>query len=85
MLKPVRESYRTNKSIPWNRVHNLAEFVYFDHSIHVSKGVGCSTCHGRVDQMKPDPADGHPANGLVPGVPPRTGEIPAAERTKFMT
>lgn len=51
MLEPVRESYRTNQSIPWNRVHNLAEFVYFNHSIHVKKGVGCSTCHGRVDQM----------------------------------
>jgi hypothetical protein len=51
MLAPVRESYRTNQSIPWERVHNLADFVYFDHSIHVKKGVGCSTCHGRVDQM----------------------------------
>jgi len=51
MLEPVRESYRSNKSIAWNRVHNLAEFVYFNHSIHVAKGVGCSTCHGRVDQM----------------------------------
>jgi hypothetical protein len=51
MLEPVRESYRTGKSIRWQRVHNLAEFVYFDHSIHVKKGIGCVTCHGRVDQM----------------------------------
>jgi hypothetical protein len=51
MLEPVRESLRTTKSLTWNRVHNLPEFVYFDHSIHVKKGVGCSTCHGRVDQM----------------------------------
>src|SRR5262245_6672417 len=51
MLEPVRESYRTGKSLTWNRVHNLAGFVYFDHSIHVKQGVGCSTCHGRVDQM----------------------------------
>jgi len=51
MLEPVRESYRTGKPLVWNRVHNLPHFVYFDHSIHVAKGVGCATCHGRVDQM----------------------------------
>jgi hypothetical protein len=51
LLKPVRESYRTGKSLEWNRVHDLPDFVYFDHSIHVKKGVGCSTCHGHVDQM----------------------------------
>jgi hypothetical protein len=51
MLEPVRESYKSGKSLTWNRVHNLAGFVYFDHSIHVKQGVGCSTCHGRVDQM----------------------------------
>ncbi len=50
-LEPVRESFRTGKPIEWNRVHKLADFVYFDHSIHVNKGVGCATCHGRVDQM----------------------------------
>jgi hypothetical protein len=51
MLEPVRESYRTGKSIEWTRVHDLPEYVYFNHSIHVAKGVGCSTCHGRVDKM----------------------------------
>jgi Cytochrome c7 and related cytochrome c len=51
MLEPVRASLRTGKPLTWNRVHNLPEFVYFDHSIHVKKGVGCATCHGRVDQM----------------------------------
>ena len=51
MLEPVRESYRSGKSIEWERVHRLADFVYFDHSIHVQKGVGCSTCHGPVDRM----------------------------------
>src|SRR5579862_9410891 len=50
-LEPVRESYRTDKSIQWVRVHRLADYVYFNHSIHVAKGVGCSTCHGRVDEM----------------------------------
>jgi len=51
ILAPVRESFRTGKSLEWTRVHNLPGFVYFDHSIHVHKGVGCTTCHGRVDQM----------------------------------
>lgn len=51
MLEPVRESYRTGQPLRWMRVHNLAEFTYFDHSIHVNKGVGCGTCHGPVDQM----------------------------------
>lgn len=50
-LEPVRESFRTDKPIRWTRVHDLPEFVYFNHSIHVNKGVGCSTCHGRVDEM----------------------------------
>ena len=50
-LEPVRESYRTNTSIRWTKVHDLPDFVYFNHSIHVDKGVGCETCHGRVDTM----------------------------------
>ena len=51
MLEPVRESFRSGRSLQWTRVHDLPGFVYFDHSIHVKKGMGCSTCHGRVDQM----------------------------------
>jgi hypothetical protein len=51
MLEPVRESFRTGKSLEWTRVSDLPDFVYFDHSIHVNKGIGCATCHGRVDQM----------------------------------
>ncbi len=51
MLQPVRESYRSDEPLRWQRVYNLPGFVYFDHSIHVQKGVGCSTCHGRVDEM----------------------------------
>ncbi len=51
MLEPVRESYRTGRSIAWNRVHDLPQFAYFDHSIHVHKGVGCATCHGPVNEM----------------------------------
>jgi hypothetical protein len=50
-LEPVRESYRTDKSIEWVKVNDLPDFVYFNHSAHVNKGVGCTTCHGRVDKM----------------------------------
>lgn len=50
-VEPVRESYRDGRSLQWTRVYELPEFVYFDHSIHIDKGIGCSTCHGRVDQM----------------------------------
>jgi len=52
MLAPVRESFRTGQPIAWNKVHDLPDFVYFDHSIHVAKGVGCASCHGRIDRMK---------------------------------
>lgn len=51
MLEPVRESLRTGKSLVWTRVHDLPDFVYFNHSIHINKGIGCASCHGRVDQM----------------------------------
>jgi hypothetical protein len=50
-LEPVRESFRTGRSLQWTRVHDLPDFVYFNHSIHVNKGVGCTTCHGQVDRM----------------------------------
>ena len=51
LLEPVRESYRSGKSLVWTRVNDLPDFVYFNHSIHVNKGVGCNTCHGPVDRM----------------------------------
>jgi len=50
-LEPVRESFRSGTPIEWVRVHDLPDFVYFNHSAHVNKGVGCTTCHGRVDEM----------------------------------
>ncbi len=51
ILEPVRASYRSDLPIPWTRVHDLPDFAYFDHSIHVKKGIGCTTCHGQVDEM----------------------------------
>jgi hypothetical protein len=51
ILEPVRASFRDNTRLQWTRVHDLPDFVYFDHSIHVKQGVGCATCHGPVDRM----------------------------------
>ncbi|MDO8795242.1 MAG: cytochrome c3 family protein [Vicinamibacterales bacterium] len=50
-LEPVRSSVREDRSLRWRRIHDLPDFAYFNHSVHVKKGVGCETCHGRVDQM----------------------------------
>ena len=52
VLEPVRASWRTRTPMRWNSVHRLAEYVYFDHSVHVAKGVGCSECHGPVHEMQ---------------------------------
>lgn len=51
LLEPVRDSWRTGRPIEWQRVHNLPGYVYFEHAIHVNKGIGCYTCHGDVDRM----------------------------------
>ncbi|HET6619106.1 MAG TPA: cytochrome c3 family protein [Dongiaceae bacterium] len=51
LLAPVRQSLAENKPIVWNGVTNLPDYVYFNHSIHIAKGVGCSSCHGDVARM----------------------------------
>jgi hypothetical protein len=51
LLEPVRHSWATGESIAWIRVHDLPDYVYFNHEIHVNKGIGCASCHGRVDEM----------------------------------
>lgn len=51
LLQPVRDSYQSGESVVWNRIYDVPDFVYFNHSIHVAKGIGCASCHGRVDQM----------------------------------
>ena len=50
-LQPVTDSWKKEIPIRWNRVHDLADFVYFDHSVHVANGIGCRSCHGQVDKM----------------------------------
>ena len=51
MLEPVRASFRDNTPLHWTRIHDLPDFVYFRHDIHVAQGIGCQTCHGNVDAM----------------------------------
>ena len=51
MLEPVRESFRTGQPLAWVRINDLPDFAYFDHSIHIARGVGCKSCHGPVDKM----------------------------------
>src|SRR4051794_20268614 len=51
VLQPVRDSWQSGKPIKWQRVHDLPDYVYFDHSIHIAKGVGCASCHGAVNEM----------------------------------
>jgi hypothetical protein len=51
LLEPVRQSWYTGDSIPWIKVHDLPDFVYFNHSVHVNKGIGCESCHGQVNEM----------------------------------
>ncbi len=51
MLEPVRASYASGKPLVWERVHRLPDFVHFNHSIHVAKGIGCASCHGAIDKM----------------------------------
>jgi hypothetical protein len=51
ILKPIRDSYLNNTPMVWNKVHNVPHYTYFNHSIHLAKGVGCSSCHGAIDDM----------------------------------
>lgn len=50
-LEPIRASYNSGNPVPWVKVHNLPDYVYFNHSAHVTAGVSCVSCHGRIDQM----------------------------------
>ena len=79
MLEPVRASYRNDTSLDWTRVNALPDFVYFDHSIHVAKGIGCTTCHGPIAEMPLTVPRGHAVHVLVPRLPPPAGKICAAE------
>src|SRR5688572_20639828 len=51
-LEPVRQSWETGMPVEWNKVHDLPDYVYFNHSAHVTRGIGCVSCHGRIDEME---------------------------------
>ena len=51
-LAPIRESFQKNKPIPWVQVHKVPDYVYFNHAVHVNRGVSCVSCHGKVYEMK---------------------------------
>ena len=52
LLKPIRESWETGRPMEWVRVHNLPDYAYFNHSVHIKKGVGCISCHGNIAEME---------------------------------
>ena len=79
LLEPARQSWATGASIQWTRVHDLPDYVYFNHSIHVNKGIGCASCHGRVDEMPLMYQQNTLADGVVPKLPPQPGREPAAD------
>jgi len=78
MLEPVRKSWRENEPLVWQRVHNLPEYVYFNHSIHVNKGIGCATCHGDVDRMPLMYQNGSLQMAWCLGLPPPAGALHSA-------
>ena len=85
VLQPVRASLTANRPLQWNRVNDLPDFVFFNHSIHIAKGVGCSTCHGRTRPDAAHLADADPLHEMVPPVPSRSAKLRATARTKFTT
>ena len=76
-------SLAEQRPIHWNKVNRLPDYVYFDHSIHIAKGVGCTTCHGDSRPHAADAAGGAADHGLVPRLPPRSGAQSAAGRAVF--
>ena len=85
LLDLVRASWSSNRPIEWVRVHRVPDFVYFDHSIHVNKGVGCVECHGRVDLMPTIEQVAPPTMGWVPRSSPRTRTCASARSLEEIT
>ena len=82
-LQILRDSFTTGEPIPWVKVHDLPDYVYFDHSAHVNQGVGCVECHGRVDQMEVVTVVKPLSMGWVLGLPPRSGAEPAPRERSY--
>ena len=71
LLAPIRESAQSGRPMRWIRVHKLPDFAYFTHRAHVAAGIGCVSCHGRIDEMETSHADDAPQYELVPRLPPQ--------------
>ena len=82
LLAPVRQSLADDKPIVWNRVTDLPDYVYFNHSIHIAKGVGCSSCHGPVDAHAADLQGEDAHHAVLPGLPSQSRAPVAAERSR---
>ena len=82
-LAVVRQSFATGMPVHWVRVHDLPDFVYFDHRAHVRRGVGCVSCHGRIDQMDEGGSSSRPATeyGLVLGMPSQSNSRSSIARS----
>jgi hypothetical protein len=78
LLETVRRSYFSGRAIPWNRVNDLPDFVYFNHAVHVQRGVGCVECHGRVDRMARVYETQSLSMGFCLDCHSRASELPAA-------
>ena len=83
VLAPVRKSLASGKPLHWVRVNRLPDYVYFDHSIHVAKGIGCATCHGRIDEMPLTAKAATLAHVVVHRLPPRPPAQPAPTLGNF--
>ncbi len=82
LKRRLRESWATGKPIEWVQIHKTPDYVYFNHSAHVNRGVSCVSCHGRVDKMAVVYHARAALDGLVPGVPPRIRSTRCARSSK---
>ncbi len=83
MLEPVRKSLADDKPIQWTRVAKLPDYVFFRHDVHIAKGVGCETCHGRIDQMALTYPRQILHDGVLPRLPQRSRAEPAAQGSHY--
>ena len=79
-LAPLREAWDTGKPVPWVRIHKLADYAYFNHSVHIARGVACVSCHGRIDEMARSVARRAVKHVVVSGLPSQSRTAPAIEQ-----
>ena len=80
LLAPIRDSATSGRPMRWIRVHKLPDYAYFAHNAHVAAGIGCVSCHGRVDEMETITQMTAAQHELVPRLPPQSRASPAPGR-----